>query len=80
MLKLLALNVTIFLDNLVANEFKTFETHYNVPDATKPFGIAGTLGLLSSVTSIVSNYLDHKELEPNDVDTITPQLKFMQVS
>lgn len=68
-----ALNVTILLDGLVAEQFKNFESHFNVPDATKPYGIAGTLGLLSSVTSITSNYLGTK-IPTLEVDTINASL------
>lgn len=74
-----ALNITILLDDLMADQFKNFECHYNIPDATKPFGIAGTLGLLSSVTSITSNYLDTKT-EINPIDTINANLARVNIN
>ena len=62
-----ALNVIILNDNLLVDEFSTLEAHYNVPDLSKPYSISGNLGLLSSVTGIVSNYIDTVD---TDIDTV----------
>lgn len=51
------LNVSILLDNNMAEQFKTLQPFFNVPDIAKPYEISGNLGLLSPSTSIVANFL-----------------------
>jgi len=63
----------------MAEQFKTFAPHYNVADTSKPFGISSSIGLLSSVSSIASNYLDTKT-PTNEIDTINVNLKRVKVS
>jgi len=74
-----ALNITIMGDDFMFEQFHTFEPHYNVADVTKPFGVSGNLGLLSSVTSIVSNYLANQGPDIPEEDTITMNLPKVSV-
>mgnify|MGYP006909096523 FL=1 len=72
------MNVTILLDNLMAEEFKTLDTYYNIPDTTKPFSVSGNLNLLSPANSILSSYLyDRKE---DGEDKIVDKLKMVEVT
>jgi len=71
--------MTIMLDNLIVDELKTLEPHYNIPDMSKPYSVSGNLSLLSSVTSIASNYLDNKELEEPENDFINKQLTHITI-
>jgi len=57
----------------MARMTEVFDAHHNVLDLSKPYSISGNLTLLSSVTSIMSNFLDHKE--PEEKDTITELLQ-----
>jgi len=69
----LALNFTIIGDNYLAKKLEVFKPHFNITDINKPFSISGNMSLLSSVTSILSNYLDTPE-ENQDSDPIYEQL------
>jgi hypothetical protein len=72
------LNFTILLDNLLAEEFKTFDPFYNIPDTSKPYSVSGNLTLLSPANNILAQcLLDTRE----DVagDTIVKQLNFMEL-
>lgn len=71
-------NATMLLDNLLAEEFKTLDTYYNIPDTTKPYSVSGNLNLLSPANSILSSYLyDTKE---EGVDTIVSKLNMVEVN
>ena len=71
-------NVTILLDTLLAEEFKTLDTHYNIPDTTKPFSVSGNLNLLSPANTILSRFLYDEQEE--GVDTIVNQLQKVEVT
>lgn len=73
------LNVTILLDNMMADEFKTLEAYYNIPDVSKPYSISGNLTLLSPATSTLSNYLSTDEddnIDPKS-DELVSKLNFI---
>ena len=63
------LNVTLLLDELMENEFKTLSPFYNIPDSDKPYSIGGNLTLLSPANSIIANALLDKRHNP-EKDTI----------
>jgi len=71
------LNCTLYLDNMLAEIMKKFKSHYSVPDLSKPFNISGNLNIMSTATSILSNYLH----SPNDAekDTVSSKLKYVDV-
>jgi len=71
-------NVTILLDNLLAEEFKTLDPYYNVPSVNKSYGISGNLSMLAPPNSIMSNYLYDKR--PDVIqDTVVGRMKFIEV-
>lgn len=58
------LNYTLLLDDVMVQEAKTLEPHYNIPDMSKPFSVSGNLTLLSPSISILANYI-HKDIPEN---------------
>lgn len=70
----LELNVTLLLDDLMENEFKTMDPYYNIPDSSKPYSVGNNLTLLSPANSIISNALLDIRDSP-DKDTIFSQLQ-----
>lgn len=72
------LNQTILLDNMMAEEFKTLAPYYNIPDVAKPNSITGRFSLLSTGTSILSNYLFDKE-PSHEQDTVVSKLNFTNI-
>ena len=73
-MNILAINVTLLLDNKISDAFETFTPHHGVVDINKPYSISNNLSLLSSVTSIVSRYVSDDEKATNIVDPIDQQL------
>ena len=69
-----AINATLLLDNKIADAFDTFTPYHGVVDINKPYSISGNLTLLSSATSIVSNYADDNNIVNNISDPIDAQL------
>lgn len=68
------LNVTLLLDELMENEFKTLAPYYNIPDSDKPYSIGNNLTLLSPANSIISNAISDIRHNP-DLDTIFAKLR-----
>ena len=51
------LNVTILLDNLMAENTDSLSPHFNVTDLTKQYSVSGNLSVMSPATATISNYL-----------------------
>ena len=64
----------------MADLFEPLDPHYNIPDIDKLYSVSGNLTLLSSVTSIVSNYLDNKNIDDHMNDTVFASLNKVQVA
>lgn len=63
---------------MMAEEFKTLAPFYNIPDVAKSNSITGRFSLLSTGTSILSNYLfdNSKDDKP---DTIIDKLTYIDL-
>lgn len=64
----------------MAKLFAPLKPHFNIPDLDKLYNVSGNLTLLSSVTSIVSNYLDNKNTDDHMVDSIYDKLRKVEVA
>lgn len=73
------LNFTILLDGMMADQFKTLQPHFNVPDLSNPYAISGNLSMLAPATSILSNYLYKNTENLVEQDTISAQLQTVTV-
>lgn len=70
------LNVTILLDNMLADLTKTLAPFYNIPDMSKPNAIAGELTLLSPANSLLGNYILDNDEDPAN-DTVSDRLEYV---
>lgn len=62
----------------MAEEFKTLAPYYNIPDVAKPNSITGRFSLLSTGTSILSNFLFEDEVDKGE-DKIVSKLPFTNI-
>lgn len=63
---------------MMAEEFKTLAPYYNIADVGKPAGLSGRFSLLSTGTSILSNYLFDKD-PSQEQDTVVSKLNFTNI-
>lgn len=66
-------NVIILNDNMMAEEFKTLDPYYNIPDMSKPYSVSGNLTLFSPANNILMNFLRDRT-EDKEHDTIVNRL------
>jgi DNA-directed RNA polymerase beta' subunit len=71
-------NITILLDNLLAEEFKTLRPYYNIPDNNKPLTISNNLSLLSPSYGVLCNML-RDDAEDYENDTVYDRLKKVKI-
>ena len=67
------MNVTIALDNFMANKFEVLNTLYNVLDGSRPGEISKHLTLLAPMNNVLMEYLK-SDIEHPDRDTLAKEL------
>lgn len=69
------MNLTLALDNEMAEEYENFAPYWTSMDVHYPYEVSGFLSLLPPGNTILTNWLDSKITDPGK-DTIVSKLKF----
>jgi len=64
-----ALNGFLLGDEHMRNLFSVLESHYSIPDLSKPFSVSGNLNLLSPSNNILTQFMDDTNLDVSS-DTV----------
>jgi hypothetical protein len=64
------LNYLPLMSRLLYNEAKGFASHYNVPDTSRPFSIAGRFGLTGPPNSVISDWVNANLNNKQGIDTV----------
>jgi hypothetical protein len=67
------------MDDLLLQEFRSLQPHYNIPDTGVPYCVSGNLTLLAPSTAVISNMLQDVKEQP-ELDTITIRLGVVNIN